>query len=107
MIGVANKQKGYGPEDERLLSTFANQIAVAIDNAGLYLHQQQMIARLQQLHAHLAQAERDQIVAAERERMAAAFVWTPVPGRPGPGPRSAIASWRFCASWPMDCRTGR
>ena len=64
MIGVANKQKGYGPEDQRLLSTFANQVAVAIDNAGLYQHQQQMIARLQQLHAHLTQAERDQLVAA-------------------------------------------
>ena len=53
MIGVANKEKGYGPEDERLLATFANQVAVAIDNAMLHEHQQEMIARLQQLHAHL------------------------------------------------------
>src|ERR1700722_16687893 len=84
MIGVANKRKGYGPEDERLLSTFANQIAVAIDNAGLYQRQQQMIARLQQLHAHLTQAERDQLVAVERERMAAALPLVPraTPSRP-------------------------
>ena len=86
MIAVANKQKGYGLEDQRLLSTFANQVAVAIDNAGLYQHQQQMIARLQQLHAHLTQAERDQLVALERERMAAAFRLDPSarPSRPRP-----------------------
>lgn len=85
MIGVANKQKGYGSDDERLLSTFANQVAVAIDNAGLYQHQQQMIARLQQLHEHLSQAERDELVALERERLAAAFRAGPDdPARPRP-----------------------
>jgi DNA-binding CsgD family transcriptional regulator/GAF domain-containing protein len=68
MIGVGNKRKGYGPGDERLLSTFANQIAVAIDNAMLHEHQQEMIARLQQLNAHLSQAEREQLIALERER---------------------------------------
>jgi DNA-binding CsgD family transcriptional regulator len=73
MIGVANKKKGYGPDDQRLLSTLANQVAVAIDNAGLYQHQQQMISRLQQLHEHLTKAERDEIVALERERLAASF----------------------------------
>jgi GAF domain-containing protein len=85
MIGVANKKKGYGPDEERLLSTFANQVAVAIDNAGLYQHQQQMIARLQQLNSHLSQAERDQIVALERERMAASFRLDPAaPAQPRP-----------------------
>ena len=73
MIGVANKKKGYGLDDQRLLSTLANQVAVAIDNAGLYQHQQQMISRLQQLHEHLTKAERDEIVALERERLAASF----------------------------------
>jgi GAF domain-containing protein len=68
MIGVGNKQKGYGPDDERLLSTFANQVAVAIDNAMLYERDQEMIARLQQLNAHLSQAEREQLIALERER---------------------------------------
>jgi DNA-binding CsgD family transcriptional regulator/GAF domain-containing protein len=76
MIGVGNKPNGYGPEDERLLSTFANQVAVAIDNAMLHEHQQEMIARLQQLNAHLSQAEREQLIALERERT--------VPGRPDP-----------------------
>jgi DNA-binding CsgD family transcriptional regulator len=57
MIGVGNKRKGYGPEDERLLSTFANQVAVAIDNAMLH-----------ELNAHLSQAEREQLIALERER---------------------------------------
>lgn len=73
MIGVGNKRNGYGPEDERLLATFADQVAVAIDNAMLHEHQQEMIARLQQLHAHLSQAEREQLVALERERIAASF----------------------------------
>ena len=73
MIGVANRRSGYGPEEERLLSTFANQVAVAIDNASLYEHQQKMIVRLQQLHTRLSQAERDQLVALERERITASF----------------------------------
>jgi GAF domain-containing protein len=73
MIGVANKEKGYGPENERLLSTFANQIAVAIDNARLHKHQQEMIVRLQQLHQHMNEAEREQLLALERERGAAGF----------------------------------
>jgi DNA-binding CsgD family transcriptional regulator len=73
MIGVGNKPKGYGPEDERLLSTFANQVAVAIDNAMLHEHQQEMIARLQQLQTHLSQAEREQLIALERERTVAGF----------------------------------
>ena len=73
MIGVANKEKDYGPEDQRLLATFANQVAVAIDNAMLHEHQQQMIARLQQLHTHLSDAEREQLVALERERTAASY----------------------------------
>lgn len=73
MIGVANKEKGYGPEEERLLSTFSNQIAVAIDNAGLYEQQQMVIKRVQQLHDRLSQTERDQLVPLERERLTASF----------------------------------
>jgi DNA-binding CsgD family transcriptional regulator len=77
MIGVANRKKGYGPENERLLSTFANQIAVAIDNAMLHRHQQEMIARLQRLYEHMSQAEREQLLALERERTAAGFRLNP------------------------------
>ena len=58
---------------------------MAIDNAGLYQHQQEMIVRLRQLHEHLSQAERDELVALERERMAAAFRVDPgktTPARP-------------------------
>jgi GAF domain-containing protein len=92
LIGVGNKQKGYGPEDERLLSTFANQVAVAIDNAMLYEHQQEMIARLQQLHAHLSQAEREQLIALERERIATGF--RPDPSSSIPTPPSLNNSQR-------------
>jgi signal transduction histidine kinase len=73
MIGVANKRTGYEADDERLLSTFANQVAVAIGNARLYERQRQMIERLQQLNLRLSNAERDQLLVLERERIAAAL----------------------------------
>ncbi|MGZ4702450.1 MAG: GAF domain-containing sensor histidine kinase [Ilumatobacteraceae bacterium] len=71
MIGVANNSIGYTGDDEQLLSTFANQVAVAIDNARLYQHQRDMIARLQQLQERLGSAEREQLLALERDRIAA------------------------------------
>jgi signal transduction histidine kinase len=71
MIGVANKPSGYTADEERLLSTFANQVAVAIENARLYEDQQRMIAELAELHRNLSQAERDQVLGEERQRIAA------------------------------------
>ena len=71
MIGVANKLSGYTADEERLLSTFANQVAVAIENARLYGDQRRMIDELAQLHRDLSQAERDQVLREERERIAA------------------------------------
>jgi signal transduction histidine kinase len=71
MVGVANKPSGYTTDEERLLSTFANQVAVAIENARLYEDQQRMIDELEQLHRDLSQAERDQVLRGERERIAA------------------------------------
>ena len=71
MIGVANKLNGYTADEERLLSTFANQVAVAIENARLYEDQRRMIAELEDLHRDLSQAERDQVLREERERIAA------------------------------------
>jgi signal transduction histidine kinase len=71
MIGVANKPSGYTTDEERLLSTFANQVAVAIENARLYEDQRRMIGELELLHRDLSQAERDQVLRQERERIAA------------------------------------
>lgn len=71
MIGVGNREGGYGADDERLLSTFANQVAVAIDNARLYQRQHEMIVGLQQLQERLGKAEREQLLAQERDRIAA------------------------------------
>ena len=73
MIGVANKQVGYDPGDQRLLTTFAGQVAVAVDNARLYERQRQMIAELQQLRERLTEAERAQLLGRERERIAGAL----------------------------------
>jgi signal transduction histidine kinase len=71
MIGVANKLSGYTADEERLLTTFANQVAVAIENARLYEDQRRMIDELEQLHRDLSQAEREQVLRQERERIAA------------------------------------
>lgn len=70
MIGVANRTDGYQHGHERLLSTFANQVAVAIANARLYEEQQTMIATLQSLHARLDQAEIQAMIDQERTRIA-------------------------------------
>jgi len=71
MIGVANKPSGYTADEERLLSTFANQVAVAIENARLYGDQRRMIEELEELHRNRSEAERDQVLRQERERIAA------------------------------------
>src|SRR5437899_3381783 len=71
MIGVANKPRGYTADEERLLSTFANQVAVAIENARLYEAQRRMIEELEVLHRNRSQAEREQTLRQERERIAA------------------------------------
>jgi signal transduction histidine kinase len=70
MIGVANRAEGYEPEHERLLSTFANQVAVAIANARLYERQGAMIADLQALHARLDAAKLEAMLHEERNRIA-------------------------------------
>jgi signal transduction histidine kinase len=70
MVGVANKSDGYDSDDERILTTFANQVAVAIDNARLYERQREMITSLEQLHVRLDEAERTQLLTRERERIA-------------------------------------
>jgi len=70
MVGVANRPGGYSFDQERLLSIFANQVAVAIRNARLYEEQRDMIARLQQLRGQVEAAEREQLLADERQRIA-------------------------------------
>jgi signal transduction histidine kinase len=70
MLGVANRQDGYDKQQERLLSVFANQVAVAIRNARLYEEQRNMIARLQRLRGQVEAAERDRLLDDERQRIA-------------------------------------
>jgi signal transduction histidine kinase len=70
MLGVANRQDGYDKQQERLLSVFANQVAVAIRNARLYEEQRNMIARLQRLRGQVEAAERDRLLDTERQRIA-------------------------------------
>ncbi len=70
MLGVANRPDGYSFEQQQLLAVFANQVAVAIRNARLYEEQRDMIARLQQLRGQIEAAEREQLLEAERRRIA-------------------------------------
>ena len=70
MIAVANRAAGYDRDDERLLATFANQVAVAIDNARLYQRQREMIAGLEHFNQRLHEAERQQLLVRERDRIA-------------------------------------
>ena len=73
MIGVANKRDGYDSDDERLLVTFAGQVAVAVDNARLYERQRLMIHELQELREQLTAAEQAKLLRRERERIAGAL----------------------------------
>jgi DNA-binding NarL/FixJ family response regulator len=52
----------------------------------LHQRQQEMIARLQQFHQHMADAEREQLVALERERSVAAFRLDPTNSAQEPPP---------------------
>jgi DNA-binding NarL/FixJ family response regulator len=70
MIGVANHRTGYSEEDGRLLSTFANQAAVAIENARLIESQRELIEKLRAVNHELDEAEREQTSQRERERIA-------------------------------------
>jgi signal transduction histidine kinase len=70
MLGVANREGGYDRQQERLLSVFANQVAVAIRNVRLYEEQRSMIARLQRLRGQLEAVERDRLLDDERQRIA-------------------------------------
>ena len=70
MIGVANRISGYDADHERLLSTFANQVAVAIANARLYEQQREMISDLRRLYLQLDAAHVEAMLHEERTRIA-------------------------------------
>jgi signal transduction histidine kinase len=69
MVGVANRKEGYSDNEGRLLSTFANQAAVAIDNARLYESQKDLIRRLELLQ-HENSRQQQQAGIAELGRLA-------------------------------------
>ncbi|HEY2596891.1 MAG TPA: GAF domain-containing protein [Candidatus Dormibacteraeota bacterium] len=71
MVGVANRPGGYSKDHEELLGTFANQAAVAVDNARLYDRQRQMIEKLKELNREQLEAARTRAVEEERNRIAA------------------------------------
>lgn len=70
MVGVANRATGYDQHHERLLSTFANQVAVAIANARMYERQREMISDLRRLYLQLDEAHVEAMLHEERTRIA-------------------------------------
>jgi signal transduction histidine kinase len=70
MVGVANRASGYDQHHERLLSTFANQVAVAIANARMYERQREMISDLRRLYLQLDEAHVEAMLHEERTRIA-------------------------------------
>ena len=70
MIGAGNRSGGYGRDEQRCLSTFANQVAIAIDNARLYERQREMIAGLEDLQRRLGLADAERLLAQDRARIA-------------------------------------
>ncbi len=70
MIGVANRSTGYSQDHGRLLSTFANQAAVAIENARLIESHRELIEKLRAVNHELDEAEREQTLQRERQRLA-------------------------------------
>jgi signal transduction histidine kinase len=69
MIAVADRDEGYGEEHARLLGTFANQVAVAVENARLYQRQRRMIADLERLQAQLRAARATDAEVARRSAL--------------------------------------
>jgi signal transduction histidine kinase len=58
MVSMANKPGGFSQNDVRLLTVFAAQAAVAIQNAQLYTHLEESAAQLEaKVHARTAELE--------------------------------------------------
>ena len=60
----------FGPEDLALLEALGVRAGLAIDNARLYEEQRDMVERLQVLRGQVEAAQRDQLLADERRRIA-------------------------------------
>src|SRR5262249_181447 len=58
-IGLVNKQAGYDDEDRRLVVMFANQVAVAVENARMVSQVQDSLERRRRELASLSQAAQE------------------------------------------------
>lgn len=58
-IGLVNKQAGYDEEDRRLVVMFANQVAVAVENARMVSQVQSSLERRRRELASLSQAAQE------------------------------------------------
>ena len=69
-VGNSAQEKEFTKEDEALLAAFANDAAIALENARLYRRQKQDVLRLQELRHELDKAQESRLLTEERNRIA-------------------------------------
>lgn len=99
VIGVLDVQSlepnAYDQEDVALLSSLADQVAIAIENARLFRETQRMLEDVRRLHRQLVEQEWDRVVAdASQEELAYDFVRPGAPPQPDPWPPELVAALR-------------
>ena len=70
LVGNGAQEKDFTKDDEDLLSAFANDAAIALENARLYERQKQDVIRLQELSHQLDKAQESRLLTEERTRIA-------------------------------------
>lgn len=69
-VGRGPEDGNFSHDDENLLLAFANQAAIALENARLYERQKQNLIRLQELSHELNKAHESRLLTEERNRIA-------------------------------------
>jgi NO-binding membrane sensor protein with MHYT domain/nitrate/nitrite-specific signal transduction histidine kinase len=69
-VGRGGQDRSFSKEDEDLLLAFANEAAIALENARLYERQRRNLARLHELSRELSHAQEHRLLTEERNRIA-------------------------------------
>jgi NO-binding membrane sensor protein with MHYT domain len=69
-VGRCGQDRSFSKEDEDLLLAFANEAAIALENARLYERQRMNLARLHELSRELSHAQEHRLLTEERNRIA-------------------------------------
>lgn len=99
IIGVLDIQSlepnAYDQEDVALLSSLADQVAIAIENARLFRETQRMLEDVRTLHRQIVEQEWDRVVAdASQEDLVYDFRRPGAPAQPDPWPPELVTALR-------------